>query len=121
MRYSLLLAAAGLCGSIGVASANCRVQPFRFFPSQNDRVTATAVTDDGVCVARFGAGGALSFTNAEIVSKPSSGTVTKTGSFEFRYAAKKGYKGSDAFTIKLCGQGYAGAGCSQITYNMTVR
>lgn len=121
MRYSLLWAAAGLLGSISAASAACQVQPFRFFPAQNDSVSTAAVTDNGVCMARFVAGGMLSYTNAEIISKPANGTVTKTGSFAFQYAAKKGYKGSDAFTIKLCGQGNAGAGCSKITYNMTVR
>lgn len=121
MRLHLIWATATFMASVSAASANCRVQPFRFFPSQNDSVSTTATTTNGVCVAQFSAGGSTSFTMAEIAGKPSHGTLTQTGNFAFRYAAAKGYRGADSFILKVCGATSAGKGCSRLTYNMVVQ
>jgi hypothetical protein len=124
MQSPVLAAAFGAtlaCSISPAAAADCRVNPFRFFPAQNDSVTTTAVlTGGGSCIHRFRAGGRLQFTSASIASPPVHGTLEQRP-LRFRYKPKPGFKGSDQYSLKVCGEGTAGAGCSTITYRISVQ
>jgi hypothetical protein len=104
------------------AMADCRVVRFRFFPPQNDSVSATGVSSGGsACTHRFRSLSTLQMTSGAIVARPSSGTLSEVGALQFRYAPKAGFKGTDRYAVRICGKGGSGSGCSTITYNMTVQ
>lgn len=100
--------------------AGCRTIPFRFFPEQNDSVTAASVMDARGCLHRFGSGGTMQMTSYTIASRPSHGTLTPAGSMQFRYMPKPGYRGADSYAVRICGTSSGGRGCSNIRYNVTI-
>jgi hypothetical protein len=100
---------------------NCRTQPFQFYPAQNDTATAVETMDAAGCLNQFRAGGKAMFTEASIVSKPHNGTLSQTGGFAFTYKPKVGFKGSDSYSLKVCGTSPQGTGCSTINYQATVQ
>jgi hypothetical protein len=102
------------------AMAGCRTMGFRFFPAQNDSVSTTSVMDAKGCIHVFGSASTLAMTSHTVVARPSNGTLAAIGALRFRYQPRAGYKGPDHYTIRICGKGYDGAGCSTITYNVTV-
>jgi hypothetical protein len=102
------------------AMAGCRTMPFRFFPAQNDSVSTTSFMDGKGCMHRFSSISNLAMTSHEVVTKPRNGTLTAAGALQFRYLPRAGYKGSDSYTVRICGRGNDGAGCSTITYNVTI-
>ena len=103
------------------AMANCRIIGFRFFVAQNDAVSTTGISTGGSgCTHRFRSFSTTQFTSGSIVSRPSNGTLSEIGALAFRYVPKAGYKGTDRYTVRVCGKGDAGSGCSTITYNLTV-
>jgi hypothetical protein len=104
------------------AMADCRVVRFRFFPPQNDSVSTTGVLSGGRgCTHRFRSLSTLQMTSGAIVSRPGNGTLSEVGALQFRYAPRPGYKGADRYSVRVCGKGQTGSGCSTITYNMTVQ
>ncbi len=60
------------------------------------------------------------FTAVSIATAPRHGTFEKTGEYEYTYRPHPGYKGSDRYGIKICGQSDAGSGCSILTYDVAV-
>jgi hypothetical protein len=106
------------CGSPAVAG-DCRVNPFRFFPAQNDSVATTAVLTGKACIHQFRAGDRVHFTSASIASRPANGTLEE-GSLRFRYTPKPGFKGTGRYSVKVCGTAPSGSGCSTITYTVAV-
>ena len=104
------------------AMADCRVMHFRFHPAQNDAISTTGVSIGGSeCKHRFRSLSTLQMTSGSIVSRPSNGTLTEIGALQFGYVPKAGYKGMDRYTVRICGRGGAGSGCSTITYNIAVQ
>jgi hypothetical protein len=104
------------------AMADCRTIGFRFFVAQSDAVSTTGISTGGsACTHRFRSFGTTQFTSGSIVSRPSNGTLSEIGALQFRYVPKAGYNGTDRYTVRVCGRGGAGSGCSTITYNLTVR
>jgi hypothetical protein len=118
------VAAGALCVSVFVSSAgmaDCRITPFRFYPAQNDSVTTSvAITQGSPCTMRFRSLSALVFDSVSIVSRPTGGTAAAAGALQVQYKPNAGFKGSDRFSAKVCGKGSAGAGCSTITYLISV-
>jgi hypothetical protein len=112
------LAVATLTAS--AATANCRTVGFRFFPAQNDSVSTTSVMDGKGCFHRFGSVANLAMTSHSVVAQPSHGSLTAIGALQFHYVPKAGYKGADIYTVRICGKGNDGSGCSTITYNVTI-
>jgi hypothetical protein len=60
------------------------------------------------------------FTSASIAAGPGHGTLTQTADYEFKYDPVPGFKGSDRYTIQICGESNSGAGCSALTYIVDV-
>lgn len=120
LRRQVLAGCAAILLSGAPAFAECRTGSFRFFPAQNDSVTAYT-TLSGSCLHNFTTSSSLSFTSAEIVSRPSHGSLNQTGAFAFRYVPTKGYRGADSYAVKVCANARSGSGCSRITYQATVQ
>jgi hypothetical protein len=121
-RFLICVGAMAVCILVSSsADAACRIMGFRFYPAQNDSVSTTGVITGGTaCTHPFRAGGTLRFNSASIASRPSNGTLTQTGALSFRYQPRAGFKGSDQYSLKVCGTGRSGIGCSTITYRMTI-
>lgn len=103
------------------AMADCRTMGVRFYPPQNDAVWATGVTTAGnECKHRFRSLAGLQMTSGSIISRPGNGTLTEVGALQFNYLPRPGYKGVDRYTLRICGRGGGGSGCSTITYNISV-
>jgi len=103
------------------AMAGCRTMAFISYPTQNDSVsTNSTLTSASACVHRFRSLNTLQYTSGSIATRPSHGTLTQTGMVEFRYTPKRGFKGADRYSVRVCGRGNSGSGCSTVTYNMTV-
>lgn len=62
----------------------------------------------------------MEFTSASIVDLPRNGKLKQIGPFSFYYSANKGFKGSDTYSVSVCGKSTAGSGCSKIIYDMSV-
>ena len=65
-------------------------------------------------------GGASVFRSAAVTAPPTKGTVTESGTMRFRYKPSAGLKGTDRYSIRICGSDRAGAGCSTITHVITL-
>jgi hypothetical protein len=115
-----MLSLIGTTAISSAATAGCRTMGFGFFPAQNDSVSTTSVMDAKGCIHRFGSASTLAMTSHTVVARPSNGTLAAIGALQFRYLPRAGFKGADRYTIRICGKGYDGAGCSTITYNVTV-
>ena len=69
---------------------------------------------------RVRAGGNTIFTSVSVVSPPRNGTLSSSGLIA-TYTPKSGFKGSDQYVIKVCGNRSGSPGCSTLTYAVTVQ
>jgi hypothetical protein len=105
--------------------AACHTSPFAF-RFQNDNVSASQEVDSQGCGIGFEHGKRGLFTESNIVSAPSHGTLRKLSDFTYAYYPRPGYKGADSYAIKICGSAPGnryhpgGPGCTTVTYNATV-
>jgi hypothetical protein len=117
-----LFALIAIAAITSAAQADCRVMGFTFYVTQNDSVSTTGVSTGGsACTTYIRSFSTVQYTSGTIVSRPGSGTLTESGAYRFRYKPKAGFKGVDRYTIRICGKGVSGSGCSTITHNITVQ
>jgi Bacterial Ig domain len=124
-KASLFVCAVATAGFVAVgafaASADCITRGGRFFPAQNDTITARdLITNNGTCRHPGRASGRLVFTGVSILSKPNHGTLSQ-GTNSVTYTPAAAFKGQDSYTLKVCGETSGGKGCSTITYDTTVQ
>jgi len=92
-----------------------------FSPARNPGETVHArATIRTYCQASYLSLRTTAFTSATAAQRPKNGTLTIQG-IGFRYVPRKGFKGTDQFAIKVCGQDGAHKGCSTIVYSLTVQ
>ena len=112
-------AVAGLAMGATAAVADCSVIGGRFHPAQRDVLNLSGVMPAGsTCIHKIRALNTYRFASAAVVSAPHNGTLAPMESFSFRYQPKAGFRGSDEYSVKVCGvrQG----ACSMLMYRMTV-
>ena len=117
--FVMIAAASATMGT--TALAECQLSRVKFFPEQNDTINATATTNGAACVHSYYAGSSFSYTSSAIVSAPSHGSLTQSGTANFRYVPAKGFHGADAYALKVCGTSRQGTGCSTLKYAVTVQ
>ena len=107
--------------SLGAAEAACRnkIAPISAIDNAPGEVALT--TDGTQCQLHFHSGKATKITESTIVDKPENGSVNHTGRYGLEYTAKTGYKGPDAFSIKVCATTGGKKGCSLIKYKVAVK
>lgn len=120
MRVLLL---AGCFSIVVLAGAEAKCSPpagYPFFVDQNDTVTYVQTADAKGCGHNFRSGGETIFTGASIIAPAKNGKFVQTGSFNFGYTPKAGFKGLDTYSVRLCGTNRRGSGCSTINYQTTI-
>lgn len=78
------------------------------------------ITNGSACMLRFRSFNYVVFDSVSVASPPNVGTASAAGTFEVRYRPKAGFKGSDRFSLRVCGKGSLNRGCSTITYLISV-
>lgn len=102
------------------AHADCRTSR-GWFQLQSDLVTfSDTVSGGSSCSHPSRAGGSTIFTSVSVVSRPRNGTLSASG-LRATYTPKSGFKGSDQYIIKVCGNRSGSPGCSTVTYAVTVQ
>ena len=61
------------------------------------------------------------FESASIALNPKHGTLKQTAELNFVYQPNANYKGTDEYSLKICGQKTSGKGCSTINYKTTIQ
>jgi hypothetical protein len=98
----------------------CERTPFHFKASQSEPVTTPErIAGNSVCVHDYVANDGT-LTRASIQDEPSNGTLTQLGKVKFRYVPHPGFRGSDSYTIEVCGEMNGRSGCSALTYEVTI-
>ena len=112
-------AVGGLALYASAAVADCNVIGGRFHPNQKDVLNLSGVMSAGsTCIHKVRALNTYRFASASVVSAPHNGTLSPIESFSFRYQPKAGFRGSDEYSVRVCGM-RQGA-CSMLMYRMTV-
>ena len=103
------------------ANAECRgVSVGNFAIASNPVLNSVLKTDGAECRIAF-TSSRLAYDNSSIVLKPSNGKLDIQQVSQFLYTPKKGYKGKDKITVKLCGTNSLGEkGCATITYDIDI-
>ncbi len=116
----VIAAVGGLAVFSSAAAADCNVIGGRFHPNQKDVLNLSGVMSAGsTCIHRIRANNTYRFASAAVVSPPRNGTLLAMESFSFRYQPRAGFRGSDAYSVRVCGT-RQGA-CSMLMYRMTVK
>lgn len=108
---SNLVHAAGMCNRSG-----------RYHLSSDGNYPMFIVAQSGsTCEATFGSygNGNLSFKQLLLVSPPTRGKIKLREGGYYIYTAPTS-KGSDAFTLRVCGSENNSAGCATLQYSVTV-
>ena len=120
-RNFFATAAVMACTAAGPALADCRSGGTRFHFTDPAPVAAVYESDGAACRHNFHAGALGSLTSASIIAKPQHGALSQTRNFAFVYTPTKGFKGIDAYSVKVCGSDRQGAGCATIAYSTTIK
>ena len=108
-------------GSAGAAFADCFTRGANWYISQGGNYAFTDTISNGTrCRHPSVAGSKNTFTSVEVVSPPKNGTFDIHGLQGF-YTPKKDFKGTDRYSIKVCGTDPGGAGCITATYDVIVQ
>lgn len=118
VRMNYALAGAALFAALGstAAFADCTTSDYNFQFS-GDTVKALSTVDAGGCHYEFAVDG-TTLSKLTVATKPKHGTLKQTGRFTFQYDPTKGFKGADAYAIKICEES---GGCSTVIYSATVQ
>jgi Bacterial Ig domain len=106
------------------ADASC-MQRGRFrFSAEGPWPMSLVATSGSSCEQTFRSRGTAAFKRLNVISAPSQGTVTLREGGYYRYTSKAGYRGPDAFTLRVCGHP-RGEGsplrCANLAYQVAVQ
>jgi hypothetical protein len=105
------------------ASAKCSTDRYRFAVEKNDIAGVTMKGSPGDhCNTSFRSSpeSTLKLTSATVTSPAKNGEASASTS-GMTYVPKTGFSGTDAFTVKVCGENKAGKGCSTLNVSVTLR
>jgi tetratricopeptide (TPR) repeat protein len=101
--------------------ANCRYDPFDFFPDRNRGANvALAVENTGFCRHHFEEGPGYRFTSVKADLAPAHGKLERQGDAAFVYTPAPGFTGKDAYGFKICATKAGKSGCSSLRFDATV-
>jgi hypothetical protein len=122
MRTLMIAVATAMFGSLisTAVHADCRTSS-GWFQLQGDSVSYSDTVSGGSgCTHPSRASGNTIFTSVSVVSPPRNGTLSSSG-LSATYTPKSGFKGSDQYIIKVCGNRSGSPGCSTLTYAVTAQ
>jgi hypothetical protein len=112
---AILLSAA----SLSPALAACRGEGGGAFLLENDTRNMRLLIR-GSCARSMQTSALSYFTSIKVAQAPTHGTIRVQNEYSFVYTAKPGYRGPDAFAIRICGQNRGRDGCSTLTYQAQI-
>ena len=120
-KFSILIIGFCVLFFTSQANADCRgISVGNFAIASNPVLNSVLKTDGAECKIAF-TSGRLVYDNSSIILKPSNGKLDIQQISQFLYTPKKGYKGKDKITIKLCGTNALGEkGCATISYDIEI-
>jgi hypothetical protein len=120
-KHTIIATISLLCSSFNPALADCSTVPFRFRIEANPVLTTNGVTDGVPCSHVFSSR-TIVYEKSNIEKQAKNGKVEKISLIEFNYTPKKGFKGQDTYSIKICGKTTTNeTGCVKVNYEMEVR
>jgi hypothetical protein len=103
------------------AHAECTYTPHEFFPEKGGGIVVdTHVTDASKCTHNYAEGPGYKFTGSAIELRPEHGTLKKEGPYKYVYRPAEGFKGKDAYMVKVCATKGDLKGCTHIGYVATL-
>jgi hypothetical protein len=103
------------------AYADCSTVPVKFRIETNAVLTTTGTTDGAPCQHVFTSKD-VRYENSVIEKQAKNGKLEKQSLTTFVYTPKKGFKGKDAYSVKMCGYSSRNEpGCVTITYEIEVK
>ena len=118
---AVLAATLGIAAFAGEASAACRSK-FVAVNAVDGATGKVELTTDGKrCLLHFASQKQTRITESKISAAPKNGSVNHTRLYGLEYTAKAGFKGEDAFAIRVCAKTGDKTGCSVISYAVTVK
>jgi hypothetical protein len=117
MRLVILAVGAFVLSSAG-AEARCGFSGGVFFFGTDTRLTGECDEKGMTGTLAAGGGAGYSFKSLEIVEKAKHGRTGVRGVSLYAYLPEKGYKGSDRFVLRSCGESRYGNGCANLTYDI---
>jgi hypothetical protein len=130
MRARLMTAglAASLCLMHATGEAQvffndfCSITAVNFQFERNQTLRTAQTFSGRGCTSSFRGDISSSFDSISVVQRARHLTITPTSNgFGFSVERKTpNYRGSDSYTLKICGKGGGGKGCVTITYDVTV-
>lgn len=114
------LMAASVVGASAPAEAACqRVNPRFYFQGDEHRIPMRC-DQRGTWHAHRTAG-TVELTALAVAKHPANGKLAPRDGAGWSYRPNPGFTGNDAFSIRICGRGRAGEGCSMLHYLVTVQ
>ncbi len=107
--------------SVSDASAKCSVRGQYHLTSEGPWPRSIVMRSGDVCEQTFHAGGTMMFKRLYVVTRPHQGTLNLREGGYFRYVPKTGYKGTDAFTLRICGEQGGRQGCANLAFDATIQ
>jgi len=117
-----LFALIAMTATTSAAMADCRFIGFTFYPPHNDSVSATGVSTGGSpCTTRYHSLALLQFNLGNDRIPAQQRHFEPARDVAIKYAPKAGFKGTDRYSVRVCGTGGSGSGCSTLSYAITVQ
>ena len=117
---SCIGAALFVLASTGNAQADCYVRG-QFLLSSEGPWNMSLDTDAGKpCGSLFGSVGAIVYKRLYLAANPQHGSVSMRHGGYFKYSPKAGFRGSDNFTLRICGNANGKDGCANLKFDVTV-
>jgi hypothetical protein len=76
--------------------------------------------ENETCGANFSSHGPMIFKRLYLVTPPQHGTIKLIEGGRYRYSTPAGYRGPDAFQLRVCGNQNGYDGCADLQYAVTV-
>jgi hypothetical protein len=126
VRYAAVAAGAlVLTLASSVAHAACMQRGYFRFSAEGPWSMGLVANSGQPCEQTFRARGTGAFKRLYVVSAPSQGSVTLREGGYYLYTSKAGYRGGDAFTLRVCGhprgEGTSPLRCANLAYQVTVQ
>lgn len=107
-------------GTTVLAEAACqRVNPRFYF--QGDEHTVQMKCDSRGTWHAHTTRGTYELTALSVAKHPKSGKLAPRDGAGWSFVPNPGFAGADSFSIKICGRGRGGEGCSVMHYQVTVQ
>ncbi|MGL4812925.1 MAG: hypothetical protein ACRCXM_14220 [Beijerinckiaceae bacterium] len=115
-----LFIAVALFFSTAPAHTACRFGATNFYFT-NDQQTIAVTCDASGGNYNYRTGSVIELTALNTITHPKNGKLAPRDGAGLEYRPKAGYRGPDAFTIRVCGTYRGQNGCSYLNYQVSVQ